>query len=230
MPGNNDVEFQPEIVAEFAHQRGLIELIAAGPRERSQSLGQASGRVEVCGYSLHPLSLGGRELTLLAGRPNSMGGGELAFVDHLSRNYGVATMAESTERIRKLVSEVPTEELLLFSHNGPAGLGEGPADIWGCDFRKGAGDWGDPDLSAALEHAREIGKRVVAVIGGHMHWKTRTGEMRTSQLERDGTLYINAARVPRIYGGRDGMNRAHLCIEIGDAELTATEVIVTSDA
>src|SRR5512134_3020298 len=72
MPGNNDVAFQPAIAAELAHQRGLIELLAVGPRARSRALGASSGQVELCGYSLHALSLGGRALTLLAGRPNAL--------------------------------------------------------------------------------------------------------------------------------------------------------------
>jgi uncharacterized protein (TIGR04168 family) len=229
MPGNNDVEFQPEIAAEFVHQQGLIKLLASGPRERSRSLGHSSGQVELCGYSLHPLSLGGRRLTLLAGRPNAMGGSELSFPEHLERNHSVSTMAASTARLEALVGEAPTDELILLSHNGPAGMGDGATDIWGCDFKEEGGDWGDPDLAAALERARSIGKRVLAVIGGHMHLGTRSGQERVSRIERDGTLFINPARVPRIYGGRDGMLRSHGCLEIDASGVRATEVIVASD-
>ena len=230
MPGNNDVQSQPEIAAEFSHQRGLIELLGAGSRDRSRALGSSSGQVELCGYSLHPLSLGGMSLTLLAGRPHSMGGDEISFAEHLERNHGISTLRMSTERLQALVAEVPTEELIVISHNGPAGLGSQPTDMWGCDFREGAGDWGDPDLAAALERARELGKRVLAVIGGHMHLKIRSGQERAPRVERDGTLYINPARVPRIQGTPDGVQRSHVCLEIDSGGVRANEITVTGDA
>ena len=229
MPGNNDVVYQPAIAAEFAQRRGLIEVLQVGPRERSRALADASGQVALCGYSLHPLSLGGRELTLLAGRPHAMGGCELSFAEHLERNYAVSSMDASTARLSALVADVPTEELIVLSHNGPAGLGAGATDIWGCDFQEGAGDWGDPDLAVALAGARARGKRVLAVIGGHMHLRTRTGVERVSRLERDGTLYLNRARVPRIQGGRRGVQRSHVCLEIDAAGIRASEVFVASD-
>jgi len=229
MPGNNDVAYQPAIAAEFAHQRGLIELLAVGSRGRSRSLGGASGRVELCGYSLHPLSLGGRTFTLLAGRPHALGGRDLSFPEHLARNYAISSMEASAARLAALVADAPTDELIVLSHNGPAGLGAEATDIWGCDFHEGAGDWGDPDLAAALEHGRALGKRVLAVIGGHMHLKTKTGAPRVPQLERDGTLYLNPARVPRIQGGRTGVQRSHVRLEIDAGGVRASEVLVASD-
>ena len=90
-------------------------------------------------------------------------------------------------------------DLLVLSHNGPAGLGDRADSIWGCDFREEEGDWGDPDLTQAIDHARAQGKRVLAVIGGHMHLRTKQGVERPWRTERDGTLYLNAARVPRIF-------------------------------
>lgn len=229
IPGNNDVQFQPSIAAEFAHQRGLIELLGAGPRERSRSLGQSSGQVELCGYSLHPLWIGGRTVTLLTGRPNTLGGEQLSFVEHLERNHGVSTMTDSCELLVSLVDEAPTEELIVLSHNGPGGLGAGPTDIWGCDFREGAGDWGDPDLTVAIEHARALGKHVLAVIGGHMHLSTRSGRERTSQIEQHGTLFVNPARVPRIYQNHEGIQRSHVCLEFDAHHVRASEVSVASD-
>lgn len=226
MPGNNDVRFQPAIAAEFAHQRGLIELLSAGPRERSRTLHRAAGQVEPCGYSLHAISIGGRAMTLLAGRPHSMGGPELSFVEELERNHGVATMAASTERLLKLVEDAQTDELIVLSHNGPYGLGGRPTDLWGCDFSGGAGDWGDPDLAPAIEHARKVGKRVLAVVGGHMHLRTRHREERDSRGERAGMLYVNPARVPRITVARAGTVRSHFCLELDAGGVRATEVLV----
>src|SRR4029079_1963872 len=155
-----------------------------------------SGDVRDCGYSLHPYTLGGRAITLLAARPFALGGGSLSFAPQLRERHRIGTMDESATRLRQLIERAPTQDLIVLAHNGPHGVGATASDIWGCDFRGEQGDWGDPDLSAALAHARAIGKRVLAVIAGHMHSPTRQGRARTWLLERDGTWYVNAARVP----------------------------------
>jgi len=229
MPGNNDVQFQPAIAAEFLHQKGLIELLGAGERDRSRALGHSSGKVGLCGFSSHLLSLSTTEITLLAGRPNSMGGAELSFGEHLERNHGVSSLEQATERLIGLIDGAPTEQLLILSHNGPAGLGSAPTDIFGCDFIEGGGDWGDPDLARAIDHARAVGKRVLAVVAGHMHLVTRDGSERIARVEKDGTLYLNPARVPRIFSGPEGPIRTHLRLELGEQGLSAREVQVSSD-
>ena len=63
-------------------------------------------------------------------------------------------------------------------------------------------------MAEAIEHARAKGRRVRAVVAGHMHWTLRSGGTRRWQEERDGTLYVNAARVPRILQ-RDGRKLHH---------------------
>ena len=42
------------------------------------------------------------------------------------------------------------------------------------------------------------GKRVLAVVAGHMHLRTRQGAERDWITERQETLFVNAARVPRM--------------------------------
>ena len=229
MPGNNDVEFQPAISAEFFHQRGLIDLLDTSTLERRRSVSHASGRVALCGYSLHPLTLSCGDLTVLAGRPHSMGGTTLSFPDDLQRNHDIQSLEESTSRLIELVNTAPTRDLIVLSHNGPYGLGGAPTDIWGCDFKEGGGDWGDPDLEAAIDHARGIGKRVRAVVAGHMHLATRGGEPRTERVNQEGTLHVNAARVPRIFAGPDGAVRSHVSLEISEQRLSAREIAVPSE-
>jgi uncharacterized protein (TIGR04168 family) len=229
MPGNNDVEFQPAISAEFLHQRGLIDLLDSTALERRRSVSHSSGRVALCGYSLHPLTLSCGDLTVLAGRPHSMGGPTLSFPDDLQRNHGIPSLEESTTRLIELVNSVPTRDLIVLSHNGPFGLGSSPTDIWGCDFKEGGGDWGDPDLRAAIDHAREVGKRVRAVVAGHMHLVTREGESRTERVTTEGTLHLNAARVPRIFAGPEGAIRSHMSLEISEQHLSARELSIPSD-
>ena len=98
--------------------------------------------------------------------------------------------------------------------------------MWGCDFREDGGDWGDPDLADAIDHARASGKRVMAVIAGHMHLRTRQGVERPWQLEVDDTLYINAARVPRIFSRSGEVYRHHVAVTISERGIHANEVLL----
>jgi uncharacterized protein (TIGR04168 family) len=170
-------------------------------------------------------------LTLIAGRPHSMGGPDLAFAEHMHDAWGVATMAESTARLKLLVDQAGTRDVLFVAHNGPTGLGSEPADMWGNDFRPGGGDWGDPDLAAAIVHARASGRRVLGVIAGHMHLRTKGGDERPWHAERAGVLYVNAARVPRIFAadGAEGMDvhRHHLAVSLTRDAFEVAEVLVT---
>jgi uncharacterized protein (TIGR04168 family) len=215
MPGNNDVRHAPEIAAEIGHQRGLFALRRIGAAVKAGMHMPLSGQVRLCGYSVHPLELAGRSITLLAARPHALGGGDFSYPERLSSSYGVSSMEASARRLRELVESAPSEELLVLAHNGPSGLGSAATDPWGCDFRAEAGDWGDADLADALAHARKLGKRVLAVIAGHMHSPTCGGDARTWQLRRHGTLYVNPARVPRIFEDARAKYRHHAVLEIG---------------
>ena len=228
MLGNNDAKDAPRIVAELAHQRGLAALGKLAPGHADSALVDASGEVRDCGYSLHSLRLADRTLSLLAARPFAMGGGSLTFPERLRERYGISSLEQSTARLCQLVESAEGDELVVLAHNGPHGLGAEASDIWGCDFRSEAGDWGDPDLSAALAHARAIGKRVLAVIAGHMHLRTKQGQERGWLLERDGVTYVNAARVPRIYPGPAGALHHHLALELdtGGRGVRVREVLV----
>jgi hypothetical protein len=59
--------------------------------------------------------------------------------------------------------------------------------------------------------------------------KTRSGAERVPRVELDGTLYLNPARVPRIRGGRDGVQRSHVRLEIDADGVRASELFVDSD-
>lgn len=231
MPGNNDAPLFAQIASELAHQRGLIELMNLGTEAPPRSLRNAAGRAELCGYSLHKLVFAGRDVTLLAGRPFGMGGPELSFAERLEELHGITSLQQSARKLCDLVDQAPTQDLLVLSHNGPLGLGDEPTDLWGCDFKPEAGDWGDPDLAEALAHAKARGKRVLAVIAGHMHLHTRQGQERTWQRRHDGVLFVNPARVPRIYADRSGELRHHAVLELtarGDEpiEVSVREVSV----
>jgi len=137
--------------------------------------------------------------------------------------YGIDSMDASVDRLCSLVDAAETRDLLFFAHNGPLGLGDQPGDMWGCDFRPGGGDWGDPDLTEAIAHARARGHRVLAVVGGHMHLRTKSGDERPWQRSVDDVVYVNSARVPRIFSHANGVRRHHVALTIDDAGVAFEE-------
>ncbi|MDB4986326.1 MAG: putative transcripton factor for heterocyst differentiation DevT [Myxococcaceae bacterium] len=226
MPGNNDARLASNIAAELGHQRGLWALRRVGPTLGSRPPSASSGQVHLCGYSVHAFNFGGRALSILAARPYAMGGGELSFPDRLRSNFGIASMEASTRKLRELVDRSQSDELIILAHNGPSGLGAAATDLWGCDFRDEAGDWGDPDLADCIAYASACGKRVLAVLAGHMHSPTRDRDVRTWQRSVDGTLYVNSARVPRIWADEHATYRHHVALELSELGASALEVIV----
>jgi uncharacterized protein (TIGR04168 family) len=225
MPGNHDAITLPQLAAEISDTPHLVTWASGGEERRRQALAAALMPVPLVGYSSHQFCFRGRTLTVVAGRPHSFGGDRLAFRPLMRRAFGVATLEESAARIKRLL-DAAQGEVLLLAHNGPAGLGAQRDSIWGCDFRRAAGDFGDPDLAGALAYAEQIGKPVRVVLAGHMHHGLRGGGLRRWSVERDGTRYINAARVPRIFSmvisGRRSLARHHVRILLGP-ELTEFE-------
>ena len=227
MPGNNDTVDIETLAAELRYRRGLRRLrgLRRGGRETEEEEPEGA---RLCGYSGHRITHGTTDFTLIAGRPHSMGGPELAFPEYMQESWGVGDLNASRERLVALVEGSETERLIFLSHNGPTGLGDGPQDIWGCDFKPGGGDWGDPDLAAALAHARGLGKQVLAVIGGHMHHRTRGGGERPWRVDADGTVYVNPARVPRIFSSDAGTARHHVAMSVHSSRVDVKEVILAS--
>jgi uncharacterized protein (TIGR04168 family) len=228
MPGNNDAEDYPHIHAELTYRRARADLLPDAVAE-GHSIPPSPESAQLCGYSSHPVELNGFAFTVLAGRPFSMGGPELAFPQPLGRVHGVHSMRESSERLCSLVDQVASEHVVFLAHNGPTGLGALPEDIWGRDFHPDAGDWGDPDLRVAIDYAVQRGKVVLAVVAGHMHWAVsgRGDVGRRWWLQRDGVLYVNAARVPRVFTQDGRTVRHHVHLELRPGGATAEERVVS---
>lgn len=227
VPGNHDATHPQQLLAEMSRHAGTIELLARGQRARVAELERSLAPATLGGYSVHPLGTGADRIDCVAARPHSFGGSHLAFRPYLRDAYGVDSMERSAERLCALVDRTETDRILFLAHNGPSGLGARRHDIWGCDFRRSEGDFGDPDLRVAIEHARRRGKHVVAVLAGHMHHALRGGGERTWIAREGGTLHVNAARVPRVWK-RDGAvlrHRVEIVIQGDRAE--AREVIDT---
>lgn len=226
--GNHDGVTVAQLIAEVAANEYLCDLFSRGQEKRCRELAAALHPLPLCGYSLHDVEARGAALSVIAGRPHSMGGPRLAFRRHLAASYGVRSMEESAQRLCRLVDEARHDHLLFFAHNGPTGLGAARDDIWGCDFRAEAGDFGDPDLAAALAHAAAVGKRAVAVVAGHMHHRVKGGGERTWLERRGDTLYLNAARVPRILRRAAPVRHHHVRVDVRGGRAEAREVLVSA--
>jgi len=222
IPGNHDAAHPAQIAAEITRRVSLIRIASFGHAQRVRDMSEAVGGVQVGGYSVHRLH---PELEVIVGRPHSMGGSTLSFAPQLAEVHGVRSFAESVEKLKRCVDDSSSRDLLFLAHNGPTGLGARRTDIWGCDFRRDEGDFGDEDLRLAIDHAISRGRRVLAVIAGHMHHRIRGGGNRKWIERQDGILYINAARVPRIFEERGHVYHHHVDLRIEGGEAEAIEVL-----
>ncbi|MEZ4318879.1 MAG: metallophosphoesterase family protein [Myxococcota bacterium] len=219
--GNHDGPNPAQLLAEVAGRPWAGDVFTRQLAARYAQLESVlAGRLG--GYSAHEVGPAGDRVTVIVGRPMSMGGPQLSFPGFLRERFGVEDLEGSAARLREVVDGVQTERVVFVAHNGPAGLGSRRADPWGCDFRAAEGDWGDADLTAAVAYAQACGKRVLAVLAGHMHRKLRGGGDRTASVERDGVVYINTAQVPRI----DASGRHHVALEIDGLDVRFSDVRV----
>ncbi|APB32643.1 Ser/Thr protein phosphatase family protein [Gloeomargarita lithophora Alchichica-D10] len=149
---------------------------------------------------------GGREfpdlaVTVVGGRPCSWGGGEWKLGEFYQRYFGVGGWADSQARITQAIRQAQSRRVILLNHNGPTGLGTEPQAPCGRDWAPVGGDYGDPDLRAAIQRAQTEGIAIPLVVFGHMHRHLRgnLGQRRMWQRDEGGTVYFNAAVVPRIH-------------------------------
>ncbi|MEZ4288385.1 MAG: metallophosphoesterase [Polyangiales bacterium] len=215
IPGNHDAVHALQLGSEvFDAASGLRERLGGRQTYRVEALRSALGNAELGGYSQHRFVFRGRPLNVVCARPHSVGGPRLAFARYLRAAFGVESIEDSATKIESLIVGCDDAPIVVLAHNGPNGLGAHGNDIWGADFREGLGDWGDPDLAFAIERARRAKKNVVTVIAGHMHLRTRAGKDRPPRVDRDGLLYINAARVPRHRIFDEVLKRHHVRLEL----------------
>jgi uncharacterized protein (TIGR04168 family) len=231
VPGNHDAVHPAQLAAELAGHAGLIRLTSAvthgGNRKRVRDLREAVGGVQVGGYSVHRIK---DTLDVIVGRPHAMGGSSVSFAPQLAEAYGVNGLDDSVRRLKQCVDESDAARVIFLAHNGPTGLGDRRTDLWGVDFRREEGDFGDEDLRVAIDYACERGKRVLAVVAGHMHHRLRGGGRRQWYARKDGVLYVNAARVPRIFEDGDGVYHHHVDLFVEGDAVEAVEVLRLVDA
>lgn len=224
IPGNHDLLSMPQFLAELRGPEALKQMTARGQAGRVAALTAALGPITTGGYSRHALRTASGELTVIVARPFSFGGPSLACRAYLTAAYGVDSIAASAARLRTLVDESETRDLIFLAHNGPTGLGSTADAIWGCDFRPEMGDFGDPDLREAIDYAQATGRRVRAVVAGHMHHALLTGGQRRWLAHAGDTTYVNAARVPRIFTHNGQQFHHHVRLEIDADAVVVTAV------
>jgi uncharacterized protein (TIGR04168 family) len=238
IPGNHDIANLGQLLAEILEARWLAQLAGLGHLRYQRRLERALDPVDMGGYSAHSFQILGQNLGVICARPYAMGGSRLNYAPLLRRGYGVRSHEDSVALLCQKVDALPVERIIFLAHNGPYGLGASPADIWGCDFDPSQGDFGDRDLAETIAYACQCGKRVLAVVAGHMHLQTHLGPKpfwrrhaepgpeRPWQVVKDSILYLNAARVPR-HLVQDGQPVAqHICLTIQDSQVEANEIYV----
>jgi uncharacterized protein (TIGR04168 family) len=219
VPGNHDATSPLGVLAEATGIGRFRPGAGARSLARIDALRAALGPVTLAGYSLHPFPDHG--VTVVAARPHAMEPRWLTFPQALEARFGVTTLAESADRLRALVDRAPGD-LVFLAHNGPAGLGSGPRDPFTFYGRR---DLGDPDLAAAIAYARAAGRRVLAVVAGHLHHRSAD---RDWSVVRDGIATVNAARVPRWFRGPTGPVRHHVELTIREGAVEVREILLPS--
>jgi uncharacterized protein (TIGR04168 family) len=152
--------------------------------------------------------------SLIGGRPCSWGGndwsgnlfGAPAFF--FEQMFGVKGFDESAARIVEQAALTSFPDKIFVAHNGPSGLGKLPTSPVGRDWGE-FGDWGDPDLEDAISTVScKKGVSVPLCCFGHMHndVKVESPHGREMCAEKAGTVYVNAAMVPRIRPATTYMN------------------------
>ncbi|NEO49764.1 MAG: TIGR04168 family protein [Moorea sp. SIO4A3] len=140
-------------------------------------------------------------LSVVGARPYSWGGQSWRNKKFYREQYGINSFSESVERILAAVRSAAYETVILIGHNGPTGLGEQAEAPCGKDWYPAGGDHGDPDLEDAIAKTYSLGKNIALVTFGHMHHilKHTKDRLRTRIVTSpEGTVYLNAASVPRI--------------------------------
>lgn len=227
IPGNHDGLHAFQLGAEIAPRaHRLRKAFCRGQERRCARLERALGDVELLAYNRRRIAAGGVPLNIVVCRPHSIGGRRLACIRHLERQYGVGSMDASISRLKALIDSCDQAPILFLAHNGPSGLGDRADSIWGCDFRRKEEDWGDRDLEEAVAYAKSKGRTVLAAVAGHMHRQTKSGKRRPAQVEQDGTLYVNAAEVPRHRKNEGATKRHHVRLTLTPDSASAEDLWV----
>lgn len=166
-------------------------------------------------------------LSVVGSRPFSWGGSTWRNRQFYSDRYNVKSFEESTRQIVAAAQAATQQIVILIGHNGPFGLGSKPGAICGRDWKPEGGDYGDPDLQAAISEIKSLGISIPMVTFGHMHHvlKHPYGERRTIVDVQEDTIYLNAACVPRIIKHSDKVKRSFSLVSLDKGKVTKISLI-----
>lgn len=171
-------------------------------------------------------------LTVVGGRPFSWGGSEWRYHKFYRDRFDVKNFEESLDLILAAADEAEHSTLIFVGHVGPYGLGAHPADPCGKDWGNAGGDYGDPDFAQAISLTQESGKQVPLVTFGHMHHKLKNNDQLRKRVVKDasGTLYFNAANVPRIEQTETGNRRSFSLVTLNQGTVESIVLIWLDEA
>jgi uncharacterized protein (TIGR04168 family) len=208
--GNWDTSNIVQVLGEVLQSSLLIQLGSYRHKNRIDNFNKNLENFHLGMYQLQSFN----DLDLIIGRPFSFGN-QIAFVPTLKKIFQISNLEDSFLLYKKLIDQTSKQKLGFLTHNGPTGLGSNRDDIYGCDFKKEGGDWGDSDLEKAIEYAKSIGKKVIFAVSGHMHHtNNKSAFKRKWNTTKDGTLYINSAYVPRIKKTKTHNLHHHIRMEL----------------
>ncbi|MGB5769466.1 MAG: TIGR04168 family protein [Crocosphaera sp.] len=167
-------------------------------------------------------------LSVVGSRPYSWGGPDWKNKEFLRDRYNITNFTESTEKIVAAMEQSSEKNVIFLGHNGPAGLGKNPEDICGKDWQPLGGDNGDPDLTKAIEKTYVFGKNIPLVTFGHMHHRLRhtRSQLRNRIIKNaQGTVYLNAASVPRIIDKDGEKLRNFSLVSLEDNQVTKISLL-----
>jgi uncharacterized protein (TIGR04168 family) len=166
-------------------------------------------------------------VSVIGARPFSWGGQSLRSPELYEALYGVHTHRSSAAKIVEAARRAQHRDLIILAHNGPLGLSRDSHDIYGKDFGRPGGDWGDRDLALALQRIEDLGLSVQMVVAGHMHHALvhPRGRQRVRFCRLHETMYVNPAVVPRVREGALGSESYFVRTQWQDGLCTSVEEV-----
>ena len=167
-------------------------------------------------------------LTVVGGRPFSWGGSKWRYRKFYRDRFDVKNFDESSDRILAAADEAEHSTVIFLGHVGPYGLGNQREDICGKDWGKRSADYGDPDFAEAIALTQKSGKHVPLVAFGHMHHKLKNTDsrLRTRVVTGpEGTIYFNAANVPRVTATPTGRHRSFSVVTLREHNVESINLV-----
>ncbi|WP_205879040.1 TIGR04168 family protein [Leptolyngbya sp. BC1307] len=167
-------------------------------------------------------------LTVVGGRPFSWGGSKWRYRKFYRDRFDVRNFGESLDLILAAADEAEQGTLIFLGHVGPYGLGAQPADPCGKDWGGSGGDYGDPDFAEAIALTQQSGKCVPLVTFGHMHHQLKNDPHQLRKrvaIDQGGTIYFNAANVPRIEKTAAGSQRSFSVVTLNQGNVESIALV-----